>query len=140
MLTEIDISHKADFMDGYMQQVMLDYNSQDELSIILVEQSNNHRANPPEPIVKVPIKLSDYIEMENGVAYLGFTQETSNLQNVTLIENWSFQSSIKANQKDPWGGLSLDYKCQWPLHLMFSPDVTEKYNNLFRFLLPIKRV
>ena len=32
------------------------------------------------------------------------------------------------------------YKCDWPLHLMFSPDILEKYNTLFRFLLPIKRV
>lgn len=36
--------------------------------------------------------------------------------------------------------MSIDYRSHWPLHLMFSPDVIEKYNNLFRFHLPIKRV
>jgi gamma-tubulin complex component 4 len=86
------------------------------------------------------VKLSDYIEMDNGSAHLGFAQETKNISNTALLENWAFESSVKANQKDPWGGLSLIYNCQWPLHLMFSPDVTEKYNTLFRFLLPIKRV
>ena len=62
------------------------------------------------------------------------------MANVLLIENWVFESSVKANQRDPWSGLSLIYQCNWPIHLMFSPDIHEKYNTLFRFLLPIKRV
>jgi len=36
--------------------------------------------------------------------------------------------------------LSLDYAVEWPLHLLLGQDTLEKYNQLFRFLLPIKRV
>jgi gamma-tubulin complex component 4 len=36
--------------------------------------------------------------------------------------------------------ISLKYKVKWPLHLLFSPKVLEKYNDLFRFLLRIKKV
>ena len=57
-----------------------------------------------------------------------------------MLENWAFESCIKTNQKDPWSGLSLDYECAWPHHLLLSDDLLEKYNSLFRFLFPIKRV
>lgn len=35
--------------------------------------------------------------------------------------------------------LVLRYKIKWPLHLMFSPKVLERYNDLFRFLIRIKK-
>ena len=145
LLAELDVSAKADFMDGYHHQVLLEYTASEELNITLIDAAAQHQqrqgtANNIKPLVTIPLKLTDYISLDNGTAYLGFTQETQNLANVLLIENWAFESSVKANQRDPWSGLSLDYNCQWPIHLMFSPDVTEKYNTLFRFLLPIKRV
>lgn len=86
------------------------------------------------------MKIQDYVKLDNGSAYLGFTHETVNLSNLVSIDNWTFVSDARSNQSDPWNGLSLDYRSHWPLHLMFSPDVIEKYNTLFRFLLPIKRV
>lgn len=33
----------------------------------------------------------------------------------------------------------LRYKIKWPLHLLFSPKVIDKYNELFRFLIRIKK-
>ena len=57
-----------------------------------------------------------------------------------FLKNWSFTSSYQSNKQDPWSGLSLDYQVEWPLHLIFGSDTIEKYNQLFRFLLPIKRV
>jgi gamma-tubulin complex component 4 len=36
--------------------------------------------------------------------------------------------------------LILRYKIKWPLHLLFSPTVLEKYNELFRFLIRIKKM
>ena len=62
-----------------------------------------------EPAVRVPIRIQEYVRMESGTAYLGFCQETHNLANVCLIENWSFDSNVKTSQNDSWGGLSLDY-------------------------------
>lgn len=60
--------------------------------------------------------------------------------NAVAFDSWSFISDAKQNQKDSWIGLTLDYRSHWPLHLIFSPDIIEKYNQLFSFLLPIKRV
>jgi hypothetical protein len=105
-----------------------------------VEGYDQNKAKQQEPIIKVPLKIGEIIDLDNGTAYLGFVQETSSLANVTLIENWAFSSNVKSNQRDPWSGLSLRYTCQWPLHLIFSPDMLEKYNTIYRFLLPVKRI
>lgn len=55
------------------------------------------KSDQVDPIMTIPIKLTEFITLDNGTAYLGFCQETTNLANVLLIENWVFESSIKAN-------------------------------------------
>lgn len=35
--------------------------------------------------------------------------------------------------------LYLKYKVKWPLHMIFSPKVMDRYNEIFRFLLRIKK-
>ncbi len=93
-----------------------------------------------DPLISIPFNIGEYIRLDNGTAYLGFVQESFNLLNTSIIQHWDFQSHASSNVRDSWNGLSLDYRSHWPLHLMFSPDVIEKYNTLFRFLLPIKRI
>ncbi|XP_062266212.1 gamma-tubulin complex component 4 [Platichthys flesus] len=39
-----------------------------------------------------------------------------------------------------WVALGLIYKVQWPLHILFTPAVLEKYNVVFRYLLSVRRV
>uniref|UniRef100_A0A1A8RFG9 Gamma-tubulin complex component n=1 Tax=Nothobranchius rachovii TaxID=451742 RepID=A0A1A8RFG9_9TELE len=39
-----------------------------------------------------------------------------------------------------WVALGLTYKVQWPLHILFTPAVLEKYNVVFRYLLSVRRV
>ncbi|XP_078678204.1 gamma-tubulin complex component 4-like [Branchiostoma floridae x Branchiostoma belcheri] len=39
-----------------------------------------------------------------------------------------------------WGVLGLSYSVQWPLHILFTEAVLDKYNTMFRFLLSVKRV
>ncbi|XP_057692949.1 gamma-tubulin complex component 4 isoform X2 [Corythoichthys intestinalis] len=39
-----------------------------------------------------------------------------------------------------WAALGLIYKVQWPLHILFTPAVLEKYNVVFRYLLSVRRV
>jgi len=120
-------------MDGDSHQFLVEYD-QEELKVLLIDQGHQ------VVLATCKLQLADYLKLDNGSAYLGFVQETSHQVNVSLLENWSFVSKTSATQQDPWGGLSLDYSAHWPLHLVFSPDVIEKYNVLFRFLLPIKRV
>lgn len=50
------------------------------------------------------------------------------------------EESFVANQKPILNVLSLKYNVQWPLHLLFSPKVLENYNDLFRFMMKIKKI
>lgn len=36
--------------------------------------------------------------------------------------------------------LNLKYKIKWPLHLLFPPKILDKYNDLFRFLIRIRKI
>ncbi|XP_055637096.1 gamma-tubulin complex component 4 homolog [Toxorhynchites rutilus septentrionalis] len=36
--------------------------------------------------------------------------------------------------------ITLKYKVKWPLHLLFSPKTLEKYNEMFRFLLRVRKI
>lgn len=48
------------------------------------------------------------------------------------LENYEQTSSSFFNS------FILKYKVKWPLHLLFSPKVLDRYNEMFRFLLRIK--
>lgn len=39
-----------------------------------------------------------------------------------------------------WKVLNLTYAIEWPLHILFTPGVLERYNTVFCFLLYVKRV
>ena len=63
-------------MDGYHHQVLLEYTSQEELNITLIDaasQVHQQNRNNIQPLVTIPLKLTDYISLDNGTAYLGFT-------------------------------------------------------------------
>jgi gamma-tubulin complex component 4 len=38
-----------------------------------------------------------------------------------------------------WDRLSLHYQVDWPLHILFTPPVLEKFNMLFKYFLVVKR-
>lgn len=126
--------------------MIIDYNKENEelkvsfMDINLHNMGGNQNIVVKDPVIKMQLKLTDFISMDNGSAFLGFTHETDNLYNRLFLKNWSFTSSFQSNKQDPWSGLSLDYNIEWPLHLLLNQDTIERYNQLFRFLLPIKRV
>ena len=60
-------------------------------------------------------------------------------------EAFSFQllkeeiDNLRYNSKGFLNSVTFKYKVKWPLHLLFSPKILEQYNELFRFLLRIKK-
>jgi len=116
----------TNFMDNYFNQVIIDYNKENEelkvsfMDINLHNMGGNQNIVVKDPIIKMQLKLTDFISMDNGSAFLGFTHETDNLYNRLFLKNWSFTSSFQSNKQDPWSGLSLDYNIEWPLHLLLN--------------------
>lgn len=79
----------------------------------------------PEPIMNVPIKLADVLNLDNGSAFVGICQETHFTHNVLEVSTWSFMSSSSTFSLDKWNGLSLEYKTHWPLHLFLPPEILD---------------
>ncbi|XP_026320640.1 gamma-tubulin complex component 4 [Hyposmocoma kahamanoa] len=75
------------------------------------------------------------------------------LSNNIDIEKFSFElpyvkpevstnSSIDEDSNlvaDGWSSIILKYDFKWPLHLLFTPEVLARYNDMFRLLLRIKK-
>lgn len=96
LIGQEEVSQRVDFMDGFLQQVVVEYRpTEEKLLIFLIDPGS---ASKPEPILVVePFRLTDYVSLESGAAYLGFCQETANLANTCVFENWTFESTTKSN-------------------------------------------
>uniref|UniRef100_A0A2I3S4C2 Gamma-tubulin complex component n=1 Tax=Pan troglodytes TaxID=9598 RepID=A0A2I3S4C2_PANTR len=55
-------------------------------------------------------------------------------------EGPSWETSPREAPASGWAALGLSYKVQWPLHILFTPAVLEKYNVVFKYLLSVRRV
>ncbi|XP_037052215.1 gamma-tubulin complex component 4 homolog [Bradysia coprophila] len=65
---------------------------------------------------------------------------TEDLENFTLSVPLGDAETTSLDIRGIFRHILLRYNVQWPLHLLFSPKVMERYNELFRFLLQIRRV
>ncbi|XP_034473683.1 gamma-tubulin complex component 4 homolog [Drosophila innubila] len=68
---------------------------------------------------------------------LGIVDELENfslsVQKTSINLEQSFEFGI-------WQNLHLKYIYKWPLNLLFSPITVERYNNVFRFLLIVRKL
>lgn len=56
------------------------------------------------------------------------------------IDTTSTLSTYDYDSNDYLQFIELKYKVKWPLQLLFSPKVIDRYNDMFRFLLQIKKI
>lgn len=56
------------------------------------------------------------------------------------LANRETDTSYGYENRDLFYYLILRYKIKWPLHLLFPPKVLDKYNELFRFLIHIRKI
>ena len=79
--------------------------------------------------IKIKIALKTKIKIGN----------ISSLQdaNSTHLTNQRGNSSNRPT--DGWQCFSLQYSVAWPLHLIITPSVIDKYNDILKFLLTVRR-
>jgi hypothetical protein len=58
---------------------------------------------------------------------------------LTFTPSYYATQSNKAISKI-WSNLCLDYTIKWPLNLILSPTVLQQYNDIFQFLLQVKKI
>ena len=75
--------------------------------------------------VKVKVALKTKIKIGND----------TNLSHQDLGQS----GSVSNRPITGWECLSLQYSVSWPLHLIISPSVIEKYNDILKFLLTVRR-
>lgn len=112
-------------------------------------------------------KLKDMFLISRGELFSTFLESASTLlckvvdQNFEYSINYYFQKSIsrmlldeeawiskfrvivheaKSTGQDGWSRIGLTYKVEWPFHSLITPKVLKKYNEIFSFLLLIRRV
>lgn len=89
-------------------------------------------------VLDVPMNLEDMITMDMGRAYIGIHSDGYSAAFATILRSLSLQAFNTFNAEDPWNGLSVSYVCKFPVDLVFSPTVLDKYRNVFRLLFPLR--
>ncbi|KAJ0174180.1 hypothetical protein K1T71_010326 [Dendrolimus kikuchii] len=56
-----------------------------------------------------------------------------------ISANSSIEDDNNSTVADGWSSIILKYDFKWPLHLLFTPEVLARYNDMFRLLLRIKK-
>ena len=79
--------------------------------------------------IKIKIALKTKIKIGN----------TSNSQDSSTTHMSSIRGNSSNRPTDGWQCFSLQYSVAWPLHLIITPSVIDKYNDILKFLLTVRR-
>eukprot|EP00903_Cladosiphon_okamuranus_P017746 g16336.t1 len=111
------------------------------------------------PVLSLKLDLWTLIELGGGRAFVGVSAEGAWR---TTLRQWDFHlGGASAGGKvalgplggvgsgprveemleamDSWSGLCLQYRLEWPLHLVLTRETMKTYNRLFRLLASVKR-
>ena len=91
-------------------------------------------------VVESSVQLHHSLKLDlEGSAYIGVGAKGDSC--IELL-SWAMATAnygLRPAVHDSWNGLTMDYTPKWPLHLMLTPQILDKYRALFRFLFSIKR-
>lgn len=89
-------------------------------------------------LLDLELKIDNFVHLDMGRAFVGFLPDSYNSYYCVDILEWSMKGYNVFNSQDPWNGLTIKYLCSWPVTLVLSEQVLERYSNLFRLFFPIK--
>lgn len=90
--------------------------------------------------IDISINLEDAVHCDMGKAFIGLSSDGYNSDFSIDIRSMSLKGITTFNADDQWNGLSVSYMCSFPVDLVLSPTVLERYRNIFRLLFPLKCV
>jgi len=90
--------------------------------------------------IDVVLNLEDVLQLELGKGFVGVCADGWNAAFSTDLRSWALSAFNTFNADDPWNGLSVSYHCNFPVSLVLSPAILERYRNIFRLLFPLKQL
>uniref|UniRef100_T1IZF1 Gamma-tubulin complex component n=1 Tax=Strigamia maritima TaxID=126957 RepID=T1IZF1_STRMM len=108
-----------------------------ELFQAFIEQSGTSLHHQPSPTLEHNINTAFHSALHT------LLQDDDTLLDkfkLTIIKSQQTESESETETETGWTNLSLTYNVPWPLHIIFTKPILEKYNIMFRFLMSIKRV
>lgn len=84
--------------------------------------------------------MEDLVHFDVGKAYIGLLSDGYNADFSIDVRSMSLHGFNTFNAEDQWNGLSVSYMCKFPIDLVLSPTVLERYRNIFRLLFPLKSI
>ena len=130
--------------DTHMHHLHVSYTTSDNQAAGTLQLSLDQPSSPP--LLSLPLRLSNLVQLEGGRAYVGFVSSTAP-STATLsppppvyLHSWSFSERFPVSQPlRAWRNVRLSFKANGPLSLILRPASFERYLALFRFLLDIQR-
>lgn len=118
-----------------------------ELFQAFIDSAQHLLKTPPTAVtehdVNVAFQKSAHrvlLDDDNLLPLLHLTVEYHGKNPKDSTQSRDASSSPREAPTSGWSALGLSYKVQWPLHILFSPAVLEKYNIVFKYLLSVRRV
>lgn len=90
--------------------------------------------------IDVQLNLEDLVHCDVGKAFIGMTSDGYNADFAVDVRSMILHGINTFNSDDQWNGLSVNYVCSFPVDLVLSPTILERYRNIFRLLFPLKCV
>ena len=104
-----------------------------ELFQAFIEETESYLQIPPNAATEYDVRQSFMAIVRK------LWTDSDTLANKVKVELTNYKPASNEPKKTGWECLSLTYSVPWPLHLIISPKVLSKYNEVFRFLLLAKR-
>ncbi|KAI0235900.1 Gamma-tubulin complex component 4 [Lamellibrachia satsuma] len=119
-----------------------------ELFLAFIDQAHGMLRAPPTVTTQHDVNMAFQhaarnvlFEDESLLQKFQFTVKTQQHKRTTAADSSKTGEHSATNTGESgWAVLNLTYAIEWPLHILFTPGVLERYNTVFRFLLYVKRV
>ncbi|CAK82020.1 unnamed protein product (macronuclear) [Paramecium tetraurelia] len=127
---------KIDFSKGDLHSLKINYQN-DELSLIIVDTQSDTQCKtnilPPFQWKKVAFKFKKYFQLEISLCIVGIKQygQIVDLYTLKMIGS-NFLNDVS------WSGHTLKYQVDYPLSLLITLSLQEKFQLFFRYLFPIR--
>jgi len=111
-----------------------------ELFLVFIEEADHLLRNPPSRVTEHDVqqaflRSAAKVQIEEEVP-LDMFQLTINSKPTDSQAGYCVDFSTV---DDGWARLGLSFSVKWPLHTIFTPGTLEKYSQLFKFLLRVRR-